>query len=160
MIPLAGIGGGGLAGLLGGGAGAGAGGFGAIASRFATPGVAGSVGGAPMAGGMPSGAGADSAGFWQKFMQQYGGGGGQAPAQAGGQAPPSNPFTAKLGQGAQLGTAYLDNLENRAGRLGEMLRGPTMPFMPNLNTSQVGPNTNPGQMGLGALLAQIATRRG
>jgi hypothetical protein len=35
-----------------------------------------------------------------------------------------------------------------------------MPLMPHLNTSQVGPNLNPGQMGLSQLLATIATRRG
>lgn len=146
MGPMAAMGGGGLAALLQG---------------FATPGMAGSVNGAPM---VQSAANGGSPGFWQQFASQYGGGAPQAmargpqPAPAGGGS--SNPFTQKMGSGAQLVTAYLDNLENRTGRLAEMVRGPTMPFMPKLNTSQVGPNLNPGQVGLAQLLSQIATRRG
>lgn len=141
MGPMAGMGGGGLAALLQG---------------FATPGVAGSVGGAPV---VQSAANGGSPAFWQQFAQMYGGGGGAA-GQPAAQTRSSNPFTDKMGQDSQLITAYLDNLENRAGRLSEMVRGPTMPFLPNLNTSQVGPNINPGQVGLAQLLAQIATRRG
>lgn len=166
-IPLAALlagGGGGLSALLGGGAAAGAGGAAGAAgaggmtaglSKFAVPGAPGAVGGTPMASG---GMAASKPGFWQQFSSMYGGGGGSQAAPQGGA--PSNPFTSKLGPGAQLATGYLDNLENRAGRLGEMLRGPTMPFLPHLNTSQVGPNKNPGQIGLSHLLAQIATRRG
>lgn len=149
----AGAGSGGLASLLGGGGGAG---FAGVGSQFATPGLAGSVNGMPMVSSMASGG---SPAFWQQFSQMYGSG-----AAPGGHASPqqrsSNPFTDKLGQGSQLITAYLDNLENRTGRLSEMVRGPTMPFLPKLNTSQVGPNINPGQIGLAQLLAQIATRRG
>lgn len=141
MGPMAGMGGGGLAALLQG---------------FATPGVAGSVGGAPV---VQSAVNGGSPAFWQQFAQMYGAGGASA-GQPSAQTRSSNPFTDKMGQGSQLITAYLDNLENRAGRLSEMVRGPTMPFLPNLNTSQVGPNINPGQVGLAQLLAQIATRRG
>lgn len=143
-----------MTGMMGGG-----GGLGALLARFAAPGMAGQVNGVPMAQSIANGV---SPGFWQQFAQMYGQGGQPQAAQTGAPAVhgSSNPFTDKMGQGAQMATAYLDNLENRAGRLGEMLRGPTMPFMPKLNTSAVGPNVNPGQVGLAALLAQIATRRG
>lgn len=164
MIPIIGAVGGMAAGggaAAGGGMAAGGGLSGLLAGmgRFGAPGTPGAVGGTPMAGGAPGGA---QPSFWQQFQQMYGGGGGApgaAPA-SGGAPAPSNPFTAKMGQGAQLATAYLDNLENRVGRLSEMYRGPTMPFRPHLNTSQVGPNVNPGQIGLSQLLASIATRRG
>lgn len=115
-----------------------------------------------------SAAGGGSPAFWQQFSQAFGAGGAPSinsarpPASGGGGS--SNPFTDKIGQygakGGELITAYLDNLENRAGRLSEMVRGPTMPFMPKLNTGPVGPNVNPGQMGLANLLAQITSRRG
>lgn len=145
----AGAGGGGLSGLLAG------------MGKFGAPGTPGAVGGTPMAGGPAAQGGG---GFWQQFQQMYGGGMPQGGAPQGGGAPPSNPFTAKIGpmgaKGAEIVTAYLDNLENRIGRASEMYRGPTMPFRPHLNTSQAGPLPNPGQMGLSQLLASIATRRG
>lgn len=140
----------------------GAGGMGGLSALLAGgqagPGMAG-VGAGTTGGGSP--------GFWQQFAQQYGGAGAtpqinsaRPPTSGGGKS--SNPYTDKLSQmgvpGVDLITAYLDNLENRTGRLSEMVRGPTMPFLPKLNTSQVGPNGNPGQIGLAQLLTQIATR--
>lgn len=162
---IAGLGGMGGMGAGAGGAAEGGGGLSGLLAgmgRFGAPGTPGAVGGTPMAGGAMPG-GAQGGGFWQQFQSMYGGGApGGAPTTGG--AAPSNPFTAKLGKmgmpGVETATAYLDNLENRVGRLSEMYRGPTMPFRPHLNTSQVGPNMNPGQMGLSQLLASIATRRG
>lgn len=141
----------------------GAGGMGGLSALLA----GGQAGAMPAAGAGTVGGGNPS--FWAQFAQMYGGSGAtpqinsaRPPASGGGQS--SNPYTDKLSQmgvpGVDLITAYLDNLENRTGRLSEMVRGPTMPFLPKLNTSQVGPNINPGQIGLAQLLSQIATRRG
>lgn len=123
--------------------------------------------GGPMAGaklGAAGGAGAAGPSFWTRFSQMFGRGGvpGMAPGMGSGGGGPasSNPFTSKLGSGAELVTAYLDNLENRIGRSSEMFRGPTTPFLPHLNTGGAGPNINPGQEQLAALLRAIASRRG
>lgn len=97
---------------------------------------------------------AGGAGFWGQFGQMFGGGGG---GMAGGMGGMSGQTQGNAMSG--LG-ALLSGKGDAMRRLSATFRGPTMPFLPHLNTSQVGPNVNPGQIGLSQLLAQIATRRG
>lgn len=114
-------------------------------------GALGAVGGA--AGGMTAGAGAAGAagagGFWNQFGSMFGKGAGQ---QGGGMANATG-MLGSLGVGG-------GKLNASISQLAQLMRGPTMPFLPNLNTSQVGPNTNPGLIGLASLLQQISARRG
>lgn len=107
------------------------------------------------AGAMGAGA-AGGAGFWGQFGQMFGGGGGGGmPGGMGGGMSGQTQGNAMSGLGA-----LLSGKGDAMRRLSATFRGPTMPFLPHLNTSQVGPNVNPGQIGLSQLLAQIATRRG
>jgi hypothetical protein len=112
--------------------------------------AAGSAGGLT-AGAAGAGAAAGGGSLWQQFQSMYGGGAGGMGGGPSGQT-----------QGAAMGGlgALLSGKGDAMRRLSATFRGPTMPLMPHLNTSQVGPNLNPGQMGLSQLLATIATRRG
>lgn len=99
------------------------------------------AGGATAATGMGAGGAAGGGGFWGQFSQMMKGPGGAA-----------NAVDLMGAATAGMGDSYR--------RLSSTFRGPTMPFLPHLNTSQVGPNRNPGQENLAMLLQQIAGRRG
>lgn len=126
--------------------GMGAGGAGGLSSLLgaAAPGMSqvGAAGAMKLggAGGMKLGGGG-APDFWSQFTQTLKGPGGAANAV-------DMVGAATAGQGDAM------------RRLSSTFRGPTMPFLPHLNTSQVGPNRNPGQEGLAMLLQQIAGRRG
>ncbi len=124
-----------------------AGGIGAGATGAVAGGAGAAAGGLGAAG---AGAGAAGAGgFWGQFGNMFGKGGGQ---QGGGMAN----MTGMMG-GLGIGGGKLNS---SISQLSQLMRGPTMPFLPHLNTSQVGPNHNPGLIGLASLLQQISSRRG
>ena len=130
----------------------------AIPALLAAGGGAGAMSAAGGAGAAAGGAGAaagaaGAGGFWSQFGGMFGkGGGGMGGQQGGGMAN----MTGMLG-GLGIGGGKLNA---SISQLSQMMRGPTMPFLPHLNTSQVGPNTNPGLIGLASLLQQISARRG
>jgi hypothetical protein len=133
-------GGGLLSGLLGGAGGAG--GISALSGAGSGAGPMSQVGAAGAMKLPMGGAGAGGGGFWGQFGQLF-----------------------KGQDGAQNATAMAGQLLGGGGNskistMAQLMRGPTMPFLPHLNTSQVGPNQNPGMANLASLLQQIAGRRG
>lgn len=115
--------------------------IGAIGTKLGVGAASGVGAGAAGAGAGAAGGAAGGAGIWGQFSSMFKGpqGGENAAGMMGGLLSPG---------------------PSKISTLAQLMRGPTMPFLPHLNTSQVGPNSNPGLVGLASLLQQIASRRG
>lgn len=170
-------------GAAGGGGTAAAGGFGGLASKFAVPGMAGSVGGAPTAGSMVAPAAGGGGGFGG-VLGNFGAPGtpgsvNGAPmpmtprAGAAGQRPNFNPMAGGSGGGsdaqAEMDAAQTQELDNKKWNIrfnalkqfGHSLGGLDKTPLNNIprNSPQVimpADIQNPGTMALAALMAKIA----